>query len=151
MRPPVQLTLLALAAQLAVTTGCAAIFTGTKQDVYFTSDPPGATIEIDNKVITTPAELRLGMHDGLTGIAALEGYQDRRFTVNKEFEVIAALDIFGPWFITFGIDILSGAMFKLEDAVHIRLRPLPEAGTCCGTWGEERRTGGEILCGRIRS
>ena len=67
--------------------GCATILTGSTDIVYFDSDPEGAKILIDGlKVGKTPATLTLkrpGFSDKEV-LMQLEGYEDRRFALQKD-------------------------------------------------------------------
>lgn len=56
MRYP-SLTKLLLAPVLACTTSCAAMFTGTSNEVLFTSEPSGAIVEVGDLQVTTPGTL----------------------------------------------------------------------------------------------
>ena len=93
--------------------GCATILTGSTDMVYFDSDPEGAKILIDGlKVGKTPATLTLkrpGFSDKEV-LMQLEGYEDRRFILQKEFNAIAILNFGGlvGWF----VDIGTGSVFK---------------------------------------
>jgi hypothetical protein len=44
---------------LVLPSGCAATFRGTTQKVHFRSVPPGASLEVDGRVFTTPAIVKL--------------------------------------------------------------------------------------------
>ena len=93
--------------------GCATILTGSTDSVYFDSDPDGAKILIDGlKVGKTPTTLTLkrpGFSDKEV-LMQLEGYEDRRFILQKEFNAIAILN-FAGW-VGWLVDIGTGSVFK---------------------------------------
>lgn len=96
-------------------TGCATLFTGTDDDIYFTSTPEGARIFIDGmEVGTTPATVsvdRPGLNDTDVRLE-LEGYEPRVFTLDKEFNVVSILNLGNVLF--WAIDVVTGAIFKHE-------------------------------------
>lgn len=92
---------------------CATILSGTTDSVTINSIPEGATIIIDGiDYGKTPATIvlkRPGLNDKIV-VLKLEGYEDRTFTLQKEFNTVAILNlgsIFG-W----AIDILTGSINK---------------------------------------
>ena len=95
--------------------GCATIFSGTDEDITFDSEPSGATVRIDGIVVgTTPTTVevdRPGFEDQDITLE-LEGYEDRRFELDKEFNTVSILNIlFWPGFI---VDALTGAIYKYD-------------------------------------
>ena len=96
-----------------VFTSCATILSGTSDEIYFSSDPKGADIMIDGlKVGKTPATVSI-KRPGLGNkevTLKLDGYQDRTFMLQKEFNVMAICNLGGiPGWV---IDILTGAVMK---------------------------------------
>ena len=96
-----------------VFTSCATILSGTSDEIYFSSDPKGADIMIDGlKVGKTPATVSI-KSPGLGNkevTLKLDGYEDRTFMLQKEFNVMAICNLGGiPGWV---IDILTGAVMK---------------------------------------
>ena len=94
-------------------TSCATILSGTSDEIYFSSDPKGADIMIDGlKVGKTPATVSI-KRPGLGNkevTLKLDGYEDRTFMLQKEFNVMAICNLGGiPGWV---IDILTGAVMK---------------------------------------
>ena len=96
-----------------VFTSCATILSGTSDEITFNSDPGGADIMLDGlKVGKTPATVSI-KRPGLGNkevTLKLDGYEDRTFMLQKEFNVMAICNLGGiPGWV---IDILTGAVMK---------------------------------------
>ena len=96
-----------------VFTSCATILSGTSDEIYFSSDPKGADIMLDGlKLGKTPATVsikRPGFGNKEITLK-LDGYEDRTFMLQKEFNVMAICNLGGiPGWV---IDILTGAVMK---------------------------------------
>ena len=96
-----------------VFTSCATILSGTSDEINFSSDPKGADIMLDGlKVGKTPATVsikRPGFGNKEITLK-LDGYEDRTFMLQKEFNVMAICNLGGiPGWV---IDILTGAVMK---------------------------------------
>jgi len=105
--------------------GCATILTGSTDTISFDSNPEGAKILLDGLQIgKTPAYItikRPGFSDKEI-ILELEGYEDRRFLLQKEFNAIAILN-FAGW-VGWVIDIATGSVFRYSTkAYDIDLEP----------------------------
>lgn len=105
-------------------TGCATIFTGTKDRIYFTSTPSGATIFKDGvEICTTPCNypIKRSINDTEVEIK-LDGYETRLITLDKELNLVSIIN-FGNLF-GWGIDALSGAVMKYDrKSYDIKLSP----------------------------
>jgi len=97
--------------------GCATILTGDKDSINFTSEPSGAQIMMDGLEIgKTPATLeikRSGFGDKEITLK-LDGYEDRKFLLQKEFNAIAILNFAG--FLGWIVDIAGGSVMKYSQA-----------------------------------
>ena len=75
-----------------VFTSCATILSGTSDEITFNSDPGGASIMLDGlKLGKTPATVsikRPGFGNKEITLK-LDGYEDRTFMLQKEFNVMA--------------------------------------------------------------
>ena len=105
--------------------GCATILTGDVDTINFTSDPKGASIVMDGLDIgKTPAALvikRSGFKDK-TITLKLDGYEDRSFLLQKEFNAIAILNFAGllGWF----VDFATGSIMKYsQKSYNLDLSP----------------------------
>ena len=97
---------------LLLMTGCATIFTGTKDRIAFTSAPSGATIYKDGvEICTTPCNYKVKRSLNDTEVEfKLDGYKTRLITLDKEFNLVSIINL-GNLF-GWGIDALSGAVMK---------------------------------------
>jgi hypothetical protein len=99
---------------LFLMTGCATIFTGTKDRIVFTSTPSGATIYKDGvEICTTPCNYKVKRSLNDTEVEfKLDGYETRLITLDKEFNLVSIINL-GNLF-GWGIDALSGAVMKYD-------------------------------------
>ena len=108
-----KILILCIIALSVVINGCATILTGSTDTISFDSDPEGAKIMMDGlKIGKTPTSITL-KRPGFSNkevIMQLEGYEDRRFILQKEFNAIAILN-FAGW-VGWLIDIGTGSVFK---------------------------------------
>src|SRR5262245_58431784 len=131
--------LLAWIALLALSTACATITRGTKQEVSLRSTPPGAIAVIypSNQRVTTPAEVKLDRERAHTVRMDLEGYEPGWAYLDRQGDQGAMLPYLGNFLlggiIGMLIDINSGTMFELVPVpVDVTLEPAPDtapAGT----------------------
>ncbi|MEM6842294.1 MAG: PEGA domain-containing protein [Bacteroidota bacterium] len=98
---------------IAFSSGCATLFTGTTDNVYIQSQPEGAKIFVEGlDVGTTPATVpikRPGLSDKQVTLR-LDGYEDRVFLLQAEFNVVSILNLFG--LVGWVVDIATGAIRK---------------------------------------
>lgn len=108
--------------------GCATIINGTSQKIQVTSDPPGATVQVDEKSsYTTPVKLRLERRRDHALIFSKEGYQDQTVKlIHVISEVVAGNTLLGGplgWV----FDIFAGTQYKLlPNPVHAELKKAVE-------------------------
>ncbi|QIL39926.1 PEGA domain-containing protein [Pedobacter sp. HDW13] len=98
--------------------GCATVFTGTKQTVQINSSPPAADIEVDGvKVGVTP--MAVPLKKGFTGqtlTLKLDGYESKTFQPQIAFNAVSVVNLlFIPGFI---IDAATGSMMKYDPKVY---------------------------------
>ena len=108
-----KVVLMMIAFTAFVFTSCATILTGTSDDITFNSDPAGAAIMLDGlKVGKTPATVsikRPGFGNKEITIK-LDGYEDRTFMLQKEFNTMAICNLASwPGWV---IDIVTGTIMK---------------------------------------
>jgi len=109
---------------IALISGCATIFTGTKDRITFNSNPSGAVIYKDGvELCTTPCSYKVKRSINDTDIEfKLDGYQTRLITLDKEFNIISIINLGN--LLGWGIDALSGAVMKYDRKTYdITLSP----------------------------
>jgi hypothetical protein len=104
----------AIALSLAFsTTGCATIFTGTRQNVTINSMEPESEVYVNNAFKgKTPAKFKVnkkGKDEIIT--VKKEGYVSQDLKVQKGFNAVAILNLLNP--IAWGIDLLTGAVNRV--------------------------------------
>ncbi|MFC5193636.1 PEGA domain-containing protein [Algoriphagus aquatilis] len=113
-----------LLVSIILMSGCATIFTGTKDRITFNSNPSGAIIYKDGvELCTTPCTYKVKRSINDTDIEfKLDGYQTRVITLDKEFNVISIINLGN--LLGWGIDALSGAVMKYDRKTYdITLSP----------------------------
>ena len=109
---------------LFLMTGCATIFTGTRDRISFVSTPSGATIYKDGiEICTTPCNYNVKRSLNDTEVEfKLDGYETRLITLDKELNLVSIINL-GNLF-GWGIDALSGAVMKYDrKSYDIKLSP----------------------------
>ncbi|MBU4377385.1 MAG: PEGA domain-containing protein [Candidatus Omnitrophica bacterium] len=104
--------------------GCATIVQGTKQRIEISSDPQGATVEIDGEAVgTTPMKIKLKTPFNHTVVITKEGYKEEKVALSRAIGSAAAGNIFiwGP--VGWAVDGLTGSQYRLvPDKVHVELK-----------------------------
>lgn len=98
---------------LAMLSSCATLFTGTKDTIYFNTQPEGATVYIDGVEVckSTPCSVRVSRSLGDKNVQfKLDGYKARVITLDKEFNAVSILNFFG--LIGWGVDAATGSIMK---------------------------------------
>lgn len=133
---------LLLAAALSLA-GCATMFSGTTDRLTFRSNVPGVRLTLDGQYL---GELPLSLEQsrnfmgGKPFSARFEapGYRTQEFTLQRQFNAVAILDISSP-ITSGGIDVLSGAIMKFSPLdYHVEM--LPDAATSADRRALELRT-----------
>ena len=97
-----------------LTTSCATIVSGSKQNVKFSSNPSTATIFIDEvEVGKTPLEIKLARKSEHSVMIKLEGYQTYETKLTKKFNAWYIGNILFGGLIGIIIDPITGAMYNL--------------------------------------
>ena len=98
---------------LFLLSSCATIFTGTTETIQFDSNVKGATVEMDGvEVGKTPMTMKVKKSfNGVMSVSA-DGYETKRFELQKSFNSIAILNLFG--ILQWGIDLATGAINKFD-------------------------------------
>jgi uncharacterized protein YceK len=109
-RPAVLLGMIAL-----LTTGCATIIHGTRQDVGISSTPTGASVTIDNlQSGTTPVFSKLRRKENHVIRIALPGYQPMDLTLTSSVSGWVWGNVAIGGLIGLAVDAISGGMYKLS-------------------------------------
>jgi len=110
---------------LAALAGCTLVVQGTKQNVSFTSEPPGATFTVAGQTATTPVTLELPKDDYQISFR-YPGYEDAAVDLKRKIS---------NWFIgsiamgviSITIDLSTGAWKEFETTdVKVNLQALPD-------------------------
>lgn len=95
--------------------GCATIFSGSKQRIYFTSNPSAATIFIDETAVgKTPFSMKLKRNQSREVTISLDGYKPYKTKLTKKFNLWYLGNIMIGGAVGFIIDPITGAMFRLS-------------------------------------
>ena len=99
----------------SLVTSCATIITGTRESVFFDSDPVGSFLEIDGEEVgKTPCTLKLKKNREYIVVFKKEGYTSGNIFIKKGFEPVflGNLVLGGP--IGMLVDVCTGAVYKLS-------------------------------------
>lgn len=102
-------------ALLVLTSSCATIVSGSKQNIKFASTPSVATVYIDEvEVGKTPMEMKLARKSEHAVMIKLDGYQTYHTTLTKKFNAWFIGNILLGGLIGLIVDPITGAMYKLS-------------------------------------
>ena len=117
-----------LAAVVLALTGCATIVEGGDQNIYFNTDPEGATCTISREgvvlydKITTPATLEIEKDKDVLFIRCeKDGYKTAEVGTDSTFEGMALGNLIIGGIIGVGIDAATGAINEYPDQIILRL------------------------------
>ena len=113
---------------LFLTSSCATIFSGTREEVLFTSEPSGVKVIMDGYTVgKTPIMLDVRRNLGGRWIAfELEGYENQYVKMETDFNAVSILNL--TCLICWGVDLATGAATRYSlPSMYIELEPeLPE-------------------------
>jgi hypothetical protein len=96
--------------------GCASIINGTSQDLTFNSNPEGAKVYLDGKIIgVTPFTFAAQKNKYDTMRIEKEGYASINRDLNKTFDGVAVINIFWDLSTT---DALTGAIYQYDESSY---------------------------------
>ena len=106
--------------------GCASIIHGNTEQIGFTSDPTGATLQVASYKTTTPAFILLPRRGKNTARFTKEGYEPAEVQIKEGMSLWFLLGNLGfggiPGWI---IDSINGSVGDLSpDNVHVNLMPI---------------------------
>ncbi len=97
-----------------VTSGCATIVHGTKQDVYVTSNPSGAVVRMQGIATTTPGVLTLDRkHERYVLVFEKEGYQPVEIKLRRTIDGWFFGNLLIGGLVGIVIDFVNGSAYKL--------------------------------------
>lgn len=108
---------LTFAALLVVSSGCATIIHGSRQNIPIDSTPDGARIIVDGvEMGTTPNVLNLKRGEEHTVTLQLDGYREATIRLEKELAFGPAVvgNLFSWGVFGFAVDYVNGAAYRLE-------------------------------------
>jgi uncharacterized protein YceK len=98
-----------------LTTGCATIIHGTRQDVGISSTPTGASVTIDNlQSGTTPVFSKLRRKENHVVRISLAGYQPLDLTLTSSVSGWVWGNVAIGGLVGLAVDAISGGMYKLS-------------------------------------
>lgn len=99
----------------SLTTGCATIIHGTRQDIGISSTPSGASVSIDNiQSGTTPVFAKLRRKENHVVRISLAGFQPTDLTLTSSVSGWVWGNIAIGGLIGLAVDAISGGMYKLS-------------------------------------
>jgi hypothetical protein len=106
---------------------CALIFQGTTEEINVASDPPGATVTVnDGETKVTPFSMTVPREKDLQFHFSKPGYQSADLADNSQVEGIVVLDVI-PLMIPWSIDAAEGAGFAHQQTT-VTAHLDPESG-----------------------
>jgi hypothetical protein len=104
--------------------GCATVLSGRDQKIPITTDPMGASVQVDGGgTFTTPAELNLARKDNHTLLVSMPGYHTEKVEVTKSLNPAFLGNIIVGGVVGGVVDYFSGAAADLSpDKVHVVLK-----------------------------
>ena len=112
---------LSIVSVLILLTGCATVFSGTKQTITFESSPSGASLYLDGeKVGVTPFTDKLKKNKYSSFRIELDGYESISRSMGKDVDLVALLSIFWDLGTT---DLATGSAWKYDrNSYYIELQ-----------------------------
>lgn len=92
--------------------GCATIFTGTRDTLHFDTEPQGAVVYKDGlKLCTTPCDVSMKRSLNSQYVTfKMDGYRTRMIMLDQEFNVVSVINLGS--LIGWAIDAATGAIMK---------------------------------------
>jgi hypothetical protein len=118
-------TTLLAAIFLSLSTGCATILRGTRANVAFKTDPPGATVTVDGADFKTPFSLDLKRKVKHGVIVKADGYRTLQFNVEPQWDGVSLVGniILPGGSIGLVIDHVDGSDYTFYKLATIKMVP----------------------------
>ena len=111
------LSIIAMAMTIMLTTSCASIFTGSKRKVMFETNPPGARVFVNGfEKGQTPVSLKVRAEDRID--FRLDNYKEKVVVMDHKFNLVSILN--GLSIIGWGVDALTGSL-KRVDTKYVKI------------------------------
>jgi hypothetical protein len=112
---------LTMALLVVLFSGCSTVFHGTDQVLTFTTEPDGADVRVDGKLVgQTPISYKAPKNKVDSVRIDKEGYKPEVFAVEKKFDNLTFLSTFWDLSTT---DLVSGAAYEYQpSSFHYKLR-----------------------------
>lgn len=92
-------------------TSCASIFTGSKRNVLFESNPVGAKVFVNGmEQCVAPCQIKVKNEDKVD--FRLDGYKERVVVMDADFNLVAILNGFS--IVGWGVDALTGSLQRVN-------------------------------------
>jgi hypothetical protein len=112
-----KISTIAMALTIMLITSCASILTGSKRNVLFETEPPGAKVFVNGfEKGKTPVQLKVRADDRID--FRLDDYKERVVVMDSKFNLVAILN--GIGILGWGIDALTGSL-KRVDTKYIKV------------------------------
>lgn len=106
-----KLTMPLVLSAIMLFSSCASIFTGSKRNVLFESNPSGAKVYVNGfEKGVTPTQIKVKADDRID--FRLDGYKERVVVMDSKFNLVAILN--GISIIGWGIDALTGSLKRVD-------------------------------------
>lgn len=106
-----KLTILMMSSIVLLSTSCASIFTGSKRNVLFESDPSGAKVFVNGfEKGRTPVQIKVAADDRVD--FRLDDYRERVVIMDSKFNLVAILNGFS--IIGWGVDAITGSLKRVD-------------------------------------
>jgi hypothetical protein len=104
--------------------GCATLIRGDTQKIRVETDPPGATVKVNDKTYTSPATVPLKRSEEYKVMIAKEGYRTVTFGMKATWDGASLPGVILPGgSVSVAADRASGADLKFYDLPIIKLEP----------------------------
>ena len=92
-------------------TSCASVFTGSKRNVLFETDPPGAKVFVNGfEKGTTPVQIKVKADDRVD--FKIDNYKERVVVMDSKFNLVAILNGFS--IVGWGVDAITGSLKRVD-------------------------------------
>lgn len=110
-----------------LTSSCATILTGTKDNLYFKTDPPGATVKQNGLALCkSPCGVPVKRKWGNTFVSmGKEGFENETILLQKKFNGWSLLNLWNPF--AWGIDAATASILKYDrKSYRVTMTPLAQ-------------------------
>ena len=116
--------LIVLTTTILINTGCAAMFTGTTNNINVTSTPSGADCDVSGHGVHTPGNVVIAKSsNNLSVVCQKEGYETGTSGAESTFNTVSLVNILTGYGLVIGfiIDFATGAAWEYPSHVNVNL------------------------------